>query len=179
MAQEESDGAEMRKRAPRAEMQQRMQERQMRQRGPGMQMGLDRAIGRLMDRQNELNLTDGQLEALGELRSEAESALAPLKVQMKEIHAGVSDGSMEREDAHNAMQGLHTQMSEAMEGLQGRLGEILEPEQLAAMRQGRAQRARQGERRGRMQRQRGQSRRQHERMQQRKEAEEESASVDS
>lgn len=150
MAQEEQgDGAESRQRAPRAEMQERMQGHEMRQQGPGMQMGLDRMIGRLMDRQNELNLTDGQMSALGDLRDEAASALAPLREQMKTIHEGVRDGSMEREGAHDAMQGVHEQMQESMEGLQGQLGEILNDEQRAALRHGRAH----GARRGRMQRQ--------------------------
>lgn len=183
--EEQNDDAQTRQRAPRAEMQQRMQGRQMRQRGPGRQMGLDRAIGRLMDRQNELNLTDGQLQALSELRGEAQSVLAPVREQMKTVREGMRDGSLDREGAHNAMQGLHEQMAGAMEGLHGQLGEVLDEEQRAALRQGRAQRARQGARRGRMQRQRGrmqrqhgQMQRQHKRMQERKEAAEESASED-
>ena len=172
----QGDGAEMHQRAPRAGMQQR---------GPRMQMGLDRMIGRLMDRQYELNLTDDQMEALSELRGDAQSSLAPLRVQMQEIHEGVSDGSMEREDAHNAMQGLHSQMAEAIEGLQSRLGEILDDEQRAALRQGRAQRARQGGRslmhqhRGQFERQRDMKERQEQMRQRRQQLEEEEASVDS
>lgn len=176
--EEQGDGAEMRQRAPRGEMHQRMQRGEMRQRGPGMQMGLDRAIGRLMDRQNELNLTDDQLDALNDLRGEAQSAVGPLQEQMKTVRDGMRDGSLDREAAHNAMQGLHEQMSGAMEGVHGQLSEILDEEQRAALHQGRAQRARQGAMRGRMQRQRGRMQRQHQRMQERKEADEESASVD-
>ena len=189
---EQGDHAEMRERAPHSQMRQRAHRGQMQRQGARAH-DIDGTLGRLMDRQHELNLTEGQMSALGRLRGEARSSLAPLREQLGEIREGVSDGSMDREAARSAMEGLHEQMSGSMEGLHGQLGEILEPEQQAALRQGRGQRARHGAMRGQMRRQHGQMQRQHgrmqrqhgrmqgehKRMQERKEAEEESASVDS
>lgn len=176
MAQEEkSDDARM-KHAPRAEMRQRMAEHGRMHRA----MGLDRMVGRVMDRQHELNLTDGQMSSLRELRDDARSALAPVREQAERLREGMRDGSMEREDAHNAMQGLHEQLKSSMEGFQGRLEEILEPEQRAALHQGRMQRARRGamRQRGRMQRQRGHMEERHKRMQERGEAAEAAPTVE-
>lgn len=175
MAQEEQgDDAQMER--PRAEMRQRMAEHGHMQRA----MGLDRMVGRLMDRQHELSLTDDQMSSLRELRDEAQATLSPIRAQMKEIHEGVSSGSMEREDAHNAMQGVHEQLMNSMQGFHGRLEEILEPEQRAALRQGRMEGARRGamRQRGRMQRQRGQMEERHKRMQERKEAAEAAPTVE-
>jgi len=161
-AQEEQEGqAEMQQRAPRAqmrqhaqrgEMRQHAQSGEMRQSGPGMGLMLDQAVGRLMDRRYELNLTDGQMSALGDLREEAQSVLTPLRDQMILIRDGVEDGSMTRENARTAMQGLHEQGSGSMEALHNQLGEILDADQQKMAHRGMA---RHGSRRSRGHSQRG------------------------
>lgn len=140
MAQDDEGEAQMQQRAPRAQMRQHAQSGEMRQRGPGMGLMLDQAVGRLMDRRNELNLTDDQMSSLGDLREEAQSVLTPLRDQMTLIGDGVRDGSMTRENAHTAMQGLHEQVSGSMEALHDQLGEILGPEQQKMAHQGMARR---------------------------------------
>jgi len=160
-AQEEQEGqAEMQQRAPRAQMRQHARNGEMRQRGPGMELMMDQAVGRLMDRRYELNLTDDQMSALGDLREEAQSVLTPLRDQMTSIHDAVRDSSMTRENAHTAMQGLHEQGSSSMEALHEQLGEILGPDQQKMAHRGMSRRDSRGSRghaqRGRMMRSGGQ-----------------------
>lgn len=143
MAQEDEGEAQMRQRAPRAQMRQHAQRGEMRQRA-GAHLMFDRTIGQLMDRRHELGLTDGQMSALGDLRAEAESALGPIRDQMTTVREGVRDGTLTREAAHTAMQGVHEQLSGATEGLHTQLEEILEPEQRAMLRRGMAQRGSRG-----------------------------------
>ena len=141
VAQEDGD-------APAAE---RM-ERPGRQGGPGMRragpaargemrtgmraLGLDRAIGRLMDRQHELEISDDQMRELAALRDEARSRLAPMREVMEETRTGMRDGSLTREAARTRMQSIHEGLNEAGQELRDRLEEILEPEQRAALRRG-------------------------------------------
>jgi hypothetical protein len=128
IAQEDSTGeSEMRHRAPRAEM---------RHRAPHPEAMFDRALGRMMDRQNELNLSDDQMAALGDLRADARSALAPVREEMKSIHDAVRDGSLSREDAGERMKGIREQTKESMKALHDRLGETLDEEQMHALHRG-------------------------------------------
>ena len=137
IAQDESDDhAEMRHRAPRAEM---------RHRAPGPNQMFDRAIGRMMDRRYELDLSDDQLGALDDLRGDARSAMAPIREEMEAIHAEIGDGSLTREDAGERMKGIHERVAAMATDHHDRLGEILEPEQQQMLRHGMA---RHGSRRG-------------------------------
>lgn len=140
---DEEDGAEMRQRAPRARMAQRASRAH----------SFDRMVGHLMDRRYELNLNDGQMSALSDLRDEARAVLAPMREEMRSIREGVDDGSLTREAAGDRLKTLQEQSSGSMEGLHNQLEEILEPEQRAMLRQDRARhgrgQARDGGRRGR------------------------------
>jgi len=128
IAQEDSTGeSEMRHRAPRAEM---------RHRASGPEAMFDSALGRMMDRQNELNLSDDQMAALGDLRADARSTLAPAREEMKSIHDAVRDGSLSREDAGERMKGIREQTKESMKALHDRLGDTLDEEQMHALRRG-------------------------------------------
>ena len=154
MAQDGEGDAQMPRNARRAQM--RQHDAQMAQRGPGAHLMFDRTIGQLMDRQHELNLTDRQMSALGDLRDEARSVLGPLRDQLATVRDGVRDGSLTRDAARTAMQGVHEQLSGSIEGLHARLEEILEPEQRAMLRHEMARRGRHGPATGgHMRRQRG------------------------
>ncbi|MEE8488200.1 MAG: Spy/CpxP family protein refolding chaperone [Gemmatimonadota bacterium] len=129
IAQDESTGErEMRHRAPRAEM---------RHRAPGPRFDFDRSIGRLMDRQHELNLSEDQMTTLDALRSDARATLAPVREAMDSIHDEMRDGSLTREDAGERMKGIREQAKVSMKELHDRLEETLDPEQLQALRHGR------------------------------------------
>lgn len=110
----------------------------MRHRSPHPEAMFDRALGRMMDRQNELNLSDDQMAALGDLRADARSTLAPGRDEMKSIHEAMSDGSLSREDAGERMKGIREQTKESMKVLHDRLGETLDEEQMHALRRGHA-----------------------------------------
>lgn len=136
MAQDESpDQEKMRHRAPRAEM---------RHKAPRGDFRFDRSIGRLMDRQHELNLTDDQMDALDDLRADARSALAPMREEMSAIHEEMSDESLDREDAGERMKGIHEQTKATMKELHDRLGETLDDDQMQMLRHGTARRGAQG-----------------------------------
>jgi len=130
MAQDESpDHEQMRHRAPRAEMLHKAPPRDIR---------FDRSIGRLMDRQHELNLTDDQMDALDELRADARSALAPMQEEMRAIHEEMSDESLDREAAGDRMKGIHEQTKASLKELHDRLGATLDDDQMQMMRHGTA-----------------------------------------
>lgn len=108
---------------------------------PMMALAFDRHVGRLMDRQHELDLSDAQMSRLASLRDDAQARLAPMREDMDETREGMRDGSLTREAARTRMQALREGLSAAATELHGRLEEILEPEQRAALRRG-AMRAR-------------------------------------
>jgi Spy/CpxP family protein refolding chaperone len=117
----------------------------MSRRAPAGELMFDRAVGRLMDRRYELNLSDDQLARLNDLRGNALSALAPIREEMGSIHEGVSDGSLTREDARTRMKSVREQAAALATDHRDQLGEILEPEQRQMLRNGMA---RHGSRRG-------------------------------
>jgi len=132
MAQDESpDRKKMRHRAPRAEM---------RHKAPRGDLRFDRSIGRLMDRQHELNLTDDQMDALDDMRADARAALAPIQEEMRAIHEEMSDESLDREDAGERMKAIHEQTKASLKELHDRLGETLDDDQMQMLRHGTARR---------------------------------------
>lgn len=120
---------EMRHRAPRAEMRGHAQ---------GPHQSIERAIGRMMDRQHELNLTDDQMAALGDLRADARSILAPMREEMDAIHTEMNDESLSREDAEERMKGIHERSTASMKELHERLGDTLDADQKQMLQHGMA-----------------------------------------
>ena len=112
----------------------------MRHRAPGGERSFDRAVGSLMDRRYELNLSDDQMEKLDALRADARSAMAPIREEMGSIHEGLSDGSLTREDAHERMESIHETAASMATDHHDKLGEILEPEQQQMLGHGMAHR---------------------------------------
>lgn len=138
IAQDEQAGEkEMQRRAPRAEMRHRAPGAEMGHRASGRRFEVDRAIGRLMDRQHELNLSEDQMTTLDALRADARATLAPIREAMGSIRDEMRDGSLTREDAGERMKGIREQAKASTKELHERLEETLDREQLQALRQGR------------------------------------------
>lgn len=117
----------------------------MSRRAPGGGHMIDRAVGRVMDRRYELNLSDDQLARLNDLRGNARSAMAPIREEISSIHEEVRDGSLTREDSRERMKSVQEQATAMATEFHDQLNEILEPEQEQMLRGGMA---RQGSQRG-------------------------------
>lgn len=128
-AQEAAETAETAHKPARAGHGHTRMDARMRHRAPGGERSFDRAVGRLMDRRYELNLSDDQMAKLDGLREDARSAMAPIREEMGSIHEGLSDGSLTREDAHERMESVHEKAAAMATDQHEKLGEILEPEQ--------------------------------------------------
>lgn len=108
---------------------------------PGMQergmmgpMGLDLRIGQILDRRHTLDLTDRQVEQLGQLRDDVRGEAEPLRSEMEAIREGRQDGSLDRDAARERMNALGAERRALHESFSSRLHELLEPRQLAMIR---------------------------------------------
>lgn len=108
--------------------------------GPGMAeramagpMGLDLRIGQILDRRHTLDLTDGQVTALTQLRDEVRAESEALRSEMTAIREGRQDGTLDRDGARERAAALAERRRALHEAYAPRLHELLEPRQRALL----------------------------------------------
>jgi Spy/CpxP family protein refolding chaperone len=103
------------------------------QRGPGIRGGggpnMGRSLELVLERQEELALSQDQVTQLQELKASVDGDVAPVMEEMAALRARIRGGEMDRDDGLRQMEALRGELITNSAPMQGRVQQILTVEQ--------------------------------------------------